>query len=202
MGDYEYISNFSASASKRPPVSAAKHADFAMLLARGVRRRREELGLSIERAAQLSGMELSDWYALEAGWVPSQDSGLVEAIAGTLESGYIQTSLIAEISRYNQKLLFNSLPSLASKILREAAEPGGHKGVSPAPLQVQENKHPERRLELATNLWFCEHRWAERSSNSTYAAKRTETSLRAATLVASFEGLKWSLKSFDNEERN
>ena len=106
--------NFSVSASKRPTVSAAKHADLALLLARSVRRRREELGLSIERAARLSGMELSDWYALEAGWVSSQDSGLVEAIAGTLKSGYIQTSLIAEISRYNQELPFNSLPPLAS----------------------------------------------------------------------------------------
>ena len=33
--------------------------------------------------------------------------------------------------------------ALVSKILREAAEPGGHKGVSPAPLQLLENKHPE-----------------------------------------------------------
>jgi DNA invertase Pin-like site-specific DNA recombinase len=33
--------------------------------------------------------------------------------------------------------------ALVSKILREAAEPGGHKGVSPAPLQVQQNKLPE-----------------------------------------------------------
>ena len=33
--------------------------------------------------------------------------------------------------------------ALVSKILREAAETGGHRGVSPAPLQVQENKDPE-----------------------------------------------------------
>ena len=33
--------------------------------------------------------------------------------------------------------------ALVSKILREAAEPGGHKGVSPAPLQLQQNKPPK-----------------------------------------------------------
>jgi hypothetical protein len=33
-----------------------------MLLAREVRQRREELGLSIQRAAELSGMETSDWF--------------------------------------------------------------------------------------------------------------------------------------------
>ena len=45
---------------------------------------------------------------------------------------------LSEIARTNR-----ISRALVSKILREAAEPGGHKGVSPAPLQVQENKHPE-----------------------------------------------------------
>ena len=75
-----------------------------MLLARCVRHRREELGLSIERAAELSGMVGSEWYALEAGWVPDDESGLLRAIAGTLESGYLNLSFIAEVSRYNQEL--------------------------------------------------------------------------------------------------
>jgi len=96
------------------PKHSTQPTDLAMLFARCVRRRREQLGLSVKRAAELSGMELSDWYVLEAGWVPSQDSGLVDAIAGTLESGHIQISFIAEISRYNQELLFNSLPLRAS----------------------------------------------------------------------------------------
>jgi DNA invertase Pin-like site-specific DNA recombinase len=33
--------------------------------------------------------------------------------------------------------------ALVSKILREATEPGSHKGVSPAPLQLQQNKPPK-----------------------------------------------------------
>jgi len=102
------------SVPKRPTASVAGRPDLAMLFAHSVRRRREELGLSVKRAAQLSGMETSDWYALEAGWVPSVESGLVDAIAGTLESGHIQTAFVAEISRYHQELLFNSLPLQAS----------------------------------------------------------------------------------------
>ncbi len=103
----EYMSINSVSA-------AAERVQMAMLLARSVRRRRQELGLSVKRSAELAGMATSDWYALEAGWVPSQESGLVDAIAGTLESGHMQTSFIAEVSRYNQEVLFSNLPPLAS----------------------------------------------------------------------------------------
>jgi len=102
------------SVSKQPTVSTARRAELAMLLAREVRQRRQQLGLSVQRAAQLSGMETSEWHALEAGWVPSVESGLVDAIAGTLETGHIQTAFIAEVSRYNLEVLFNSLPPLAS----------------------------------------------------------------------------------------
>ena len=114
MEDDEYMSITLVTAPKHPTVSSAERADWAMLLARNVRRRREELGLSVKRAAELSGMETSDWYALEAGWVPTVESGLLDSIAGALEACHIQLPLMAEISRYNQELLFNSLSPLAS----------------------------------------------------------------------------------------
>jgi len=114
MEDDEYMSIDLVTAPKHPTVSSAERADWAMLLARNVRRRREELGLSVKRAAELSGMETSDWYALEAGWVPTVESGLLDSIAGALEACHIQLPLMAEISRYNQELLFNSLSPLAS----------------------------------------------------------------------------------------
>ena len=101
-------------APTQPTVSAAERADMAMLFARNVRQRRQELGLSVQRAAELSGMEASDWYALEAGWVPSVESKLLGAIAGTLEACHILFPLMAEISRYNQELLFSSQLPLAS----------------------------------------------------------------------------------------
>ena len=83
----EYMSERSVSAPKHQALSAAAQpADLGLLLASCIRRRREELGFSIERAAQLCGIEPSQWQALEAGWVPNLESGLVDAIAGTLES--------------------------------------------------------------------------------------------------------------------
>jgi hypothetical protein len=108
------MSTNSMTAPKHPTVSAAERADMAMLLARSVRQRREQLGLSVQRAAELSGMVVSDWYALEAGWVPSTESGLLDSIAGTLQACHIQLPLIAEISRWNQEMLFNTVPPLAS----------------------------------------------------------------------------------------
>jgi hypothetical protein len=103
------MSTDSVTLPKHSPVSAAERADMAMLLARSARQRREQLGLSVKRAAELSGMVVSDWYALEAGWVPGVESGLLDSIAGTLQASHIQLPLIAEISRYNQEVLFNSL---------------------------------------------------------------------------------------------
>ena len=107
------MSNDSMTAPKHPTVSAAERTDMAMLLARNIRRRREQLGLSVQRAAELGGMVVSDWYALEAGWVPDDESQL-RAVAGALETGYLNLSFIAEISRYNQEILFSSLSPLAS----------------------------------------------------------------------------------------
>ena len=104
------MSTDSVAVPKHQAVSAVERADWAMLLAREVRQRREELGLSIERAAELSGMETCEWTVLEAGWVPSVESGLLDAIAGTLQACHIEMPLMAEISRYNQEVLFSSLP--------------------------------------------------------------------------------------------
>jgi hypothetical protein len=78
------MSRQSESAPERQTLSAAQPADLGLLLASCSRRRREELGLSVERAAELTGIEISQWQALEAGWVPNLESGLREAIAETL----------------------------------------------------------------------------------------------------------------------
>ena len=84
---------------KHPTLStAAQPADLGLLLASCIRRRREELGFSIERAAQLCGIEPSQWQALEAGWVPDLESGLLEAIAGTLEVSFPCVLFVADVS--------------------------------------------------------------------------------------------------------
>ena len=102
----EYMSRQSVSTPKRQALSAGQPADLGLLLASCIRRR-EELGLSIERAAELSGIVSSEWCALEAGWVPDDESKLLWSIAGALESGYLNLLFIAEVSRYNQELLSN-----------------------------------------------------------------------------------------------
>jgi hypothetical protein len=73
----------------------------ALALANCVQRRRQNLGMSIERAADLAGMRLSQWFALETGWVPNT-LDVLRAVADTLELGYLQLSFLAEISEFNQ----------------------------------------------------------------------------------------------------
>jgi transcriptional regulator with XRE-family HTH domain len=73
----------------------------ALALAHTVQRRRENLHMSMERAADLAGMQFSEWFALEAGWVPDT-LNVLRAVADTLEVGYLQLSFLAEVSKYNQ----------------------------------------------------------------------------------------------------
>ena len=100
----EYMSSQSVSAPKHQAFSADQPSDLGLLLASCIRRRREELGLSIERAAQLTGVEPSQWQALEAGWVPNLESGPLEAIAETLEAYFPDVLFIADVSGAFQQL--------------------------------------------------------------------------------------------------
>jgi transcriptional regulator with XRE-family HTH domain len=73
----------------------------ALALASMVRRRRQNLGMSVERAADLSGLQVSEWRALETGWAPDKFC-VLSAVAQTLDVGYLRLSFLAEVSRYNQ----------------------------------------------------------------------------------------------------
>ena len=55
----------------------------ALLFSRYVQRRREDLGLSVQEAAHISGMEVSDWCALEGGRVPAKNDPLLCSVAET-----------------------------------------------------------------------------------------------------------------------
>jgi transcriptional regulator with XRE-family HTH domain len=70
----------------------------AFSLGNTVQRRRLNLGMSVERAADLAGMEVSQWCALEAGWVPNTLC-ILRAVADTLELNALQLSFLAEISQ-------------------------------------------------------------------------------------------------------
>jgi len=64
--------------------------------------RSRELNMLIQRAAELAGMEFSEWCALEAGWVPT-DEGAISAIAEVLEVNRTQIFVMAMIARANQR---------------------------------------------------------------------------------------------------
>ena len=57
----------------------------AVSLARYVRRRREQIQLSVPEAASLAGMDAIDWYAVEGGWIPPEYDYRLHAIADALE---------------------------------------------------------------------------------------------------------------------
>ena len=77
--------------------------DWPAGLACYTRRRRVELGLTIERAAKLAGMELSEWCALESGWVPEADDfARIEAIAATLQIFWGEYSILVMMASCQQ----------------------------------------------------------------------------------------------------
>ncbi len=49
-----------------------------------------------KRRAELAGLEMSEWAALESGWVPNPDDiALIRSIAGTLEVSWVDFSFLA-----------------------------------------------------------------------------------------------------------
>jgi hypothetical protein len=75
---------------------------YRQLLGAAVQCRREQLALSIDRAAELAGLESFLWFGLEEGaWVP-EDEATLRAIADALEGSYAQVSFLALVSRHNR----------------------------------------------------------------------------------------------------
>ena len=72
-----------------PSASFTLRRFWAGVFARAIEHNRQARGLSVEDAAQLAGMKISEWAAIEAGAVPRTEAEL-HAIAGTLEIGYEQ----------------------------------------------------------------------------------------------------------------
>lgn len=76
---------------------------YASALARLVRKRRRDLGMTVADAAKICGIELSQWAAIEDGFVPS-DEPTLRWIAETLEADAKAVSFIALLARLNQPL--------------------------------------------------------------------------------------------------
>jgi hypothetical protein len=87
------------------PSAAVHKADrtlFASALSRYAARRRGELGLTVAAAVELSGLAVSEWCALESGWVP-EDLMVIRTIAATLEVSWTDLDLLAFFARCAQE---------------------------------------------------------------------------------------------------
>ena len=76
------------------------------MLAEAAYQRRQDLGLSVAEAAELSGLALSQWMALEEGaWIPEQDGPELLPLAQTLEVNEVCLYFWVVISQHNRDLL-------------------------------------------------------------------------------------------------
>lgn len=87
--------------STRPAVD---HYWYAQMLARFVQQRRLEVGLSLEEAAELSGLQVSEWVALENGWVPTEHATFL-AIGDTLAVAWPNLEIYAMAAEAGQEAL-------------------------------------------------------------------------------------------------
>lgn len=86
----------------RPAAQEANRLWWASALARYTSNRREELGLTIAQAAELSGLQISEWMGLEDGWVPEHLATL-QAIAGALRVRWTDYHTLAFLADCHQK---------------------------------------------------------------------------------------------------
>jgi transcriptional regulator with XRE-family HTH domain len=63
-----------------------------------IRETRESTGLSIEEAARLSGMELTEWMAIEDGCVP-QDVNQLRSMAETMQVSFDKIASMVLVCR-------------------------------------------------------------------------------------------------------
>jgi len=71
---------------------------WGRLFGRGIQQCRQQAGLSLEEAARLSGMELSEWMAIEEGHVP-QDTNRLHAMADAMQVSYDKFLNLAVLCR-------------------------------------------------------------------------------------------------------
>ena len=81
-------------ASLPPSIAAEMRRFWGRTFGEGIRAHREHAGISIEDAAGLSGMAVSEWMAIEAGYVP-QDVNRLRAMAAAIEIRYDQIATLA-----------------------------------------------------------------------------------------------------------
>jgi transcriptional regulator with XRE-family HTH domain len=96
------MSQISSTAPSTTASAEAERLWWVSAVARYTRKRREQLGLTVERAAELSGLALSQWLALEDSWVP-EETMVIIAIATTLQVRWSDLELVALFTRAAQQ---------------------------------------------------------------------------------------------------
>ena len=71
---------------------------WSRMFGEGIQAAREGAGLSIEKAAQLAGMEFSEWAAIEEGHVP-EDLNRLHAMADAMGIRYERIATMALLCR-------------------------------------------------------------------------------------------------------
>ncbi len=66
---------------------------WGRLFGLSIRESRKGAGLTIEQAAPLAGIEVSEWEAIEHGYVP-QDQNLLRAMAATMEISFDRIAML------------------------------------------------------------------------------------------------------------
>jgi len=87
------------SASMSPSrFSAIRRRVWGQMFGRLIQGARETVARSIEETALLAGMEVSEWEAIEAGYVPT-NTGRLRAMAGAVEMSWEQMAQLALFCR-------------------------------------------------------------------------------------------------------
>lgn len=86
-------------ASLPPSIATEMRQFWGRMFGDGIRAHREHVGISIEEAAGLSGMEISQWMAIEDGFVP-QDVTRLRTMAAAIEMRYDQIATLAMLCQH------------------------------------------------------------------------------------------------------
>src|SRR5262245_39123489 len=97
-----YLLHSAQPTNTTPAAQQANRFWWASTLARYTGKRREELGLTLAQATELSGLQISEWLGLEDGWVP-EDLATLRAVAGALQVRWADFHMLAFLAKCSQK---------------------------------------------------------------------------------------------------
>jgi hypothetical protein len=100
--EYMSMSSSSTTTITRTAAQEANRLRWALSLARYTTQRRVQLGLTVAEAAELSGLQISEWAGLEEGWIPD-DLATLRSIAEVLEvewAGFHSLAFMAGCHRW------------------------------------------------------------------------------------------------------